>query len=481
MDTYVGRHAKSVVDVGIHKKRHVGRLILLGALSAFGPLSMDMYLPSTPTIAANLQASQSLVQLTMSGCLAGLAIGQLVAGPLSDGMGRRRPLLVGLVGFTVLSVACAAAPSIGILIALRFLQGMAGAAGVVLSLAMVRDLYEGTELARVLGSLTLVFGLGPVLAPVIGGQILRFTNWRGVFATLAVVGFILLVASCFLPETLPAEQRTPSRFRQLLRDSRTLFGDRVYSGNTLAVGFGTAALITYVSTLPFIIEDAYGRTPQMFSLFFMINAIGLTAMAQLGSRLVRKVSPVRLTRGALVVLVLGGIGFAAATHLGHPALETLLVPLFVFVSALGMMRPNATALAIARHPRLAGTASAYLGALQFMLSALLSPFAGIDGRGAAAPAGIIIGALCAAALAAQLLLARRPRATAPDTGPGPVLPPVPPWEDLVGRQAPSFFDPVGRPVVPAWDDFNAPPGTSPEEPAQEMPFPGTDPTPWSSW
>jgi hypothetical protein len=116
-----------------------------------------------------------------------------------------------------------------------------------------------------------------------------------------------------------------------------------------------------------------------------------------------------------------------------------------------------------------------------MLSALLSPFAGIDGRGAAAPAGIIIGALCAAALAAQLLLARRPRATAPDTGPGPVLPPVPPWEDLVGRQAPPFFDPVGRPVVPAWDDFNAPPGTSPDEPAQEMPFPGTDPTPWSSW
>jgi DHA1 family bicyclomycin/chloramphenicol resistance-like MFS transporter len=221
----------------------------------------------------------------------------------------------------------------------------------------------------------------------------------------------------------------------------------------------------------------------MFSLFFMINAIGLTAMAQLGSRLVRRVSPVRLTRGALLVLVLGGTGFAAATHLGHPPLEMLLVPLFVFASALGMMRPNATALAIARHPRLAGTASAYLGALQFMLSALLSPFAGIGGRGAAAPAGIIIGTLCAAALAAQLLLARRRRAAAPGAGPASVPPQAPLREDSAGRRAPSFYDPAGRRPLPSWDDFNVPQGTPPEEEelAQEMPFPGTDPTPWSSW
>src|SRR5689334_7630427 len=162
-------------------KHRLGMLAVLGGLSAFGPLAMDMYLPSTPTIAASLHASQSLVQLTLSGCLAGLALGQLVAGPLSDGLGRKKPLLAGLVAFTVLSVACAAAPDIGALIAFRFLQGVAGAGGVVLSLAIVRDLYAGTELARVLGSLMLVFGLAPVLALVIGGQILRFTSWRGVF------------------------------------------------------------------------------------------------------------------------------------------------------------------------------------------------------------------------------------------------------------------------------------------------------------
>ena len=170
-------------------------LAVLGALSAFGPLAMAMYLPATPTIATALHAGQSMVQLTLSGCLAGLAIGQLVAGPLSDGMGRRRPLLIGLVAFVVFSIACAMAPDIGSLIAFRFLQGMAGAAGVVLSLAIVRDMYEGTGLARVLGSLMLVFGLAPVLAPVIGGLVLRFTSWRGVFGVLAAIGLVLLVAS----------------------------------------------------------------------------------------------------------------------------------------------------------------------------------------------------------------------------------------------------------------------------------------------
>src|ERR1700735_5138643 len=229
METFEGSPAGQTVELAGPSGRsghRVGMLALLGALSAFGPLSMDMYLPSTPTIAANLHASQTLVQLTLSGCLAGLAVGQLVAGPLSDGLGRKKPLLAGGGGFAAVSGACAAAPDIGALIALRFLQGMAGATGVVLSLAIVRDLYAGGELARVLGSLMLVFGLSQVLAPVIGGQVLRFTSWRGVFGVLAAIGLVLLAASWFLPETLPPERRTRSRLRPLATDSRALIRAR---------------------------------------------------------------------------------------------------------------------------------------------------------------------------------------------------------------------------------------------------------------
>jgi DHA1 family bicyclomycin/chloramphenicol resistance-like MFS transporter len=381
-------------------------LVVLGALSAFGPLAMDMYLPATPTIAAALHAGQSLVQLTLSGCLAGLAIGQLVAGPLSDGLGRRRPLLIGLVAFVIFSIACALAPDIGSLIAFRFLQGMAGAAGVVLSLAIVRDMYEGTELARVLGLLTLVFGLAPVLAPVIGGQVLRFTSWRGVFGVLAAVGMALLVASWFLPETLPPQRRTPPRFRQLLDDSRTLVRDRQYTGNTLALTLGTAALITYISALPFIIEDAYHGSPQLFSLFFTINAIGLALMAQLGTRLIRRMPVARVVHASLLVMVAGALAFLAAALTGHPPLAALLVPLFVFVASFGMMRPNGTALALDGHASIAGTASAWLGALPFMLGAVLSPLAGLGGQGGATVAGVLIGALCVAALGCQVLLTR---------------------------------------------------------------------------
>ena len=385
---------------------------LLGALSAFGPLSMDMYLPATPTIAASLHADQALVQLTMSGCFAGLALGQLIAGPLSDSRGRKRPLLIGLTAFVGLSAACAVAPDIGTLIALRFLQGMAGAVGVVLSLAMVRDLYDGPRLTSALASLALVFGLMPVLAPVIGGQVLRFTSWRGVFGVLAAIGAVLLLASLVLPETLPEHRRTAPRFRQILTFSRTLFSDPQFTGNALAVGFGTGALITYITSIPFIIEVAYHQSPQVFSVLFAVNALGLTAMAQLGSWLARRTDPVRITRMALAIMVTSGVAFCALTMTahatGHAPLEDLLVPLFGFVAALGMMRPNATALALERHQASAGTASAYLGSLQFTLGAVFAPLAGLGGQGATIPTGIVIALLCVLAIGSQTLIADEP-------------------------------------------------------------------------
>jgi MFS transporter, DHA1 family, multidrug resistance protein len=389
--------------------RRLARLTLLGALSAFGPLSMDMYLPATPSIAVSMHASQSLVQLTLSACLIGLAAGQLVAGPVSDTMGRRSPLLAGLAAFTVISLACAAAPDIGLLIALRLLQGAAGGAGVVLSLSMVRDLYEGRHLARVLASLMLVFGVAPVLAPVIGAQILRFTSWRGVFGVLAAVGLVLLAASWQLPETLAPDRHATGRFARLRADTRALLADPQYRGNALAVGLSNGALITYLFALPFVVEDSYGRSPQEFSLIFAVNAVGLTAVAQTGGRLVRRRSPAALLRAALAAQLLGGAGFLAAALTGHPPLLDLLMPLFLFVAAFGMVRPNAAALALAGQGAMAGTASAYLGALPFLLGAVVAPATGATGLGATLPAAIIIATLTAGALAGQWLLTRRRR------------------------------------------------------------------------
>lgn len=396
--------------------RRLGLLVVLGALSAFGPLSMDLYLPSTPTIAADLHAGQALVQLTMSGCVAGLALGQLVAGPLSDSLGRRRPLLVGLAAFVLMSLACAAAPDIGTLIVLRFGQGMAGAAGIVVSIATVRDLYDARDTARILASLTLVSGLAPVLAPVIGGQLLRVTSWRGVFCVLAGIGVALLAASRWLPETVPAARRRPPRFARMLSDSAVLLRDRQFAGNAVAVALSTAALFTYISTLPFIVEDSYRQSPQRFSLIFAANSLGLVAMSQLSARLVRRRAPAALLHTALGVQAAGAAALIAAASLGHPPLLWLLAPMFVIVAAFGMMRPNGTALALAGHASIAGTASAYLGAMQFLSGAVLAPLAGVGRRGSAGPAAILIGTLCVAALCLQLAITRgrRPRVPAPE-------------------------------------------------------------------
>ncbi|HCU92864.1 MAG TPA: Bcr/CflA family drug resistance efflux transporter [Actinobacteria bacterium] len=396
--------------------RRLGLLVVLGALSGFGPLSMDLYLPSTPTIAVDLHAGQALVQLTMSGCVAGLALGQLVAGPLSDSLGRRRPLLAGLAAFVVMSLACAVAPNIGVLIVFRFLQGMAGAAGIVVSIATVRDMYDARDTARILASLTLVSGLAPVLAPVIGGQLLRVTSWRGVFCVLGGIGLALLAASWWLPETVPAARRQPPRFARMLADSATLLRDRQFAGNAVTVALSTAALFTYISTLPFIVEDAYRQSAQRFSLIFAVNALGLMAMGQLSARLVRRRSPAALLCTALVLQAAGAAALIAAASVGHPPLPWLLVPMFVIVAGFGMMRPNGTALALAGHAAIAGTASAYLGAMQFLSGAVLAPLAGVGGQGSAGPAAIIIGVLCVAALGLHLAITRggRPPVPAPE-------------------------------------------------------------------
>ncbi|MGW1678160.1 Bcr/CflA family multidrug efflux MFS transporter [Saccharopolyspora sp. NPDC002376] len=382
-------------------------VLILGGLSAFGPLSIDMYLPAFPEIAAELGTGASQVQLSLTACTLGLALGQLVAGPLSDTYGRRRPLLVGLVVFTLASLLCAIAPSAYALAGLRLVQGLGGAAGIVIARAVVRDMYSGVAMARFFSLLMLVNGLAPILAPLIGGQLLRVTSWRGVFLALGLIGALLLAATAFgVRETLPAESRRPGNLGETLRTFRALLGDRVFVGYSLSAALAFAAMFAYISGSSFVLQDVFGMSPQTFSLVFGINSLGIILVGQLNARLVDRAEPRRLLAIGLGVNALGGVAVAVSALVGA-GLVGLLPALFLVVSSIGMVSPNATALALSGHPETAGSASALLGVMQFSAGALAAPLVGSAGTDTALPMGLVMGALSLAAVLVFVVLARR--------------------------------------------------------------------------
>ncbi|HEX6478943.1 MAG TPA: Bcr/CflA family multidrug efflux MFS transporter [Ktedonobacteraceae bacterium] len=390
----------------VRRWRYVQLVLILGSLSAFGPLSIDMYLPSLPSLSRDLGASASAAQLTLSACLLGLALGQVIAGPLSDTLGRRRPLLVGLVAYVLASLLCVVAPSISLLIGLRLVQGMAGAAGIVIARAIVRDKYSGIAAARFFSILMLVSGIAPIAAPIIGGLLLRFTSWRGVFIILAIlVTLMLLAVITGLGETLPPEQRQSGELRTTLATFRRLLTDRLFVGYALSCGLSFAAMFSYISGSPFVIQDIYGLSPQAFSLIFGTNALGIALVGQVSGRLVGRVSPRRLLAGALTAVALGGVALLVVV-IAHVGLLGILPTLFVVVASQGMVFPNATALALADHPHTAGSASALLGVLQFALGATLAPLVGVAGPTTALPMAIVIAFLGVSALTTFVLLCR---------------------------------------------------------------------------
>lgn len=381
-------------------------VIILGALSMFGPLSIDMYLPSLPTLGHDLGASASQTQLTLSACLIGLALGQIIAGPISDTLGRRRPLCVGVAAYAAASLLCVIAPSVTVLILLRFVQGLAGAAGIVIARAIVRDLYSGIAVARFFSLLMVVNGLAPILAPIIGGQLLRFTSWRGVFITLTIIGILLFLAAAFgLSESLPADRRQRGGIRATLITFWRLLTDRSFVGYALACGLAFAAMFSYISGSPFVLQDMYGVSPQLFSIIFGINALGIMAAGQVNGQLVGRISPQRLLAIGLTATACGGIALLAVVISGI-GLIGVLPSLFVVVSSIGIVMPNATTLALANHARTAGSASALLGVLQFIVGAAAAPLVGIGGNNTALPMGIVIAALGVSALAAFVALSR---------------------------------------------------------------------------
>ncbi len=383
-------------------------VLILGALSAFGPVSLDTYLPGLPALRTDLGASAWQTQLTLTSCLFGLAAGQLLAGPASDALGRRRPLLAGLAAFTAASLLCAAAPEIWTLVAARFVQGMAGAVGIVLGRAIARDLHSGTALARFLAMLMLVNALAPILAPIVGAQLLHVTDWRGVFVVLAGLGAALFALSALrVPETLPPERRHGGGLAHTGRAFRELLSDRRFAGYVLSCGLSFAAMFAYISGSPFVLQDIHGLSAQTFSLVFGANAAGIMAMNAVSGRTVERLGPSRLLGAGLAVQVAGATVLLVSVLAGV-GLAGILPGLFLVVASVGLVFPNATALAMADHPDRAGSASALLGVCQFLFGAAAAPFVGVAGTGTAVPMGLVIAVCAVAAAVAYRVLALGP-------------------------------------------------------------------------
>ena len=357
-----------------------GLVVLLGALSAFGPLCLDMYLPALPELANSLHGTASGAQLSLSAAIVGLGGGQLIVGPLSDRLGRRLPLLAGLALFVLTSAACAVTTSMALFVVLQLLQGAAGAAGVVISRAAVADRFTGTRAATVFATIAVVNGLAPILAPVLGAQILRFGSWRTVFWVLAGIGVVLLVAALLIvDESLPVARRTTGGLAQTLVGFRTLLTDRIFVGWALAGTLVTAAMFGYISASPFLLQDGFGLSAAQFSFCFGANALGIVALSQLGRVLLRRFTPADLLTWAVGQCVVGAVGLSLALTLRW-GLFPVLAALFVMVSAVGLALPFASVLAMDRHREIAGAASALLGTLQYALGAITAPLVGLGDR-----------------------------------------------------------------------------------------------------
>jgi DHA1 family bicyclomycin/chloramphenicol resistance-like MFS transporter len=381
--------------------------LMLGAFVALGPLTIDMYLPALPTIREQLGASSATVQLTLTGTLVGLALGQLVIGPLSDALGRRRPLLAGTALHVVASLLVLVAPNIAVLGVLRVLQGVGTAATAVVALAIVRDLFEGRAAATMLSRLFLVMGVAPVLAPTIGGEILRFTSWRGVFAVLAVYGLVVLaVGALALRETLPAARRHRGGIADSLRTYGSLFRDRRYVGLILVAGLTMAALFTYVSGSSFVYQQEFGLDEQQFGMLFGAGAVWLISGTQLNPVLLRRWSPAQILVTATIAGTTAGAVLLTLALADIGGLAGIVAPLWAVLFAAGVALPNAPALALAEYGESAGSAAALLGAVQFGVGAAVSPLVGLLGNDAVAMGAVIVTALLLAV--AVLLLVVRP-------------------------------------------------------------------------
>ncbi|HKE85570.1 MAG TPA: Bcr/CflA family multidrug efflux MFS transporter [Vicinamibacterales bacterium] len=365
--------------------------LILGALTAIGPLAIDMYLPSLPTIAREFGTTAAAVQASLAAYYIGIAIGQALYGPLSDRVGRKPALYLGLGVFLLSSIGCARAAGVQALVTFRFLQALGGCAPIVVPRAVVRDYFDQQGSVRMLSLLMLVFGLAPILAPLIGGQLLINFGWRSVFWVLATYAATwLTLVAIFLPESLPRERRQRQPIGVVLSTYAQLARDRVYMGYALSGALIFAGLLAYIAGSPFVFIEIFRVPPERFGFYFGTNAFGIIAASQINRWLSTRMDPHRILRIMLVVAMSAGLLMFVNAWSGFGGFAGILIPLFCFISSHGFVLPNTTALAMAPHGRVAGSASALLGTLQFVLGTTSAALVGAFANGTAVPLAAVI-------------------------------------------------------------------------------------------
>ncbi|AYG43348.1 Bcr/CflA family efflux MFS transporter [Pseudomonas sp. Leaf58] len=387
-------------------------VLILGALSAFGPLAIDFYLPAFPAMAQAFATDEKHVQTTLAAYFLGLSIGQLAYGPVADRFGRRKPLMFGVTLFTLASLACAYAPNLDTLVLARFVQALGGCAGMVLSRAIVSDKCDPVASAKVFSQLMLVMGLAPILAPMLGGVLVNVAGWQSIFLALSLFSAgCLLAVSLGLPESLPEHmprQPLSGALRQYLR----LLADRVFVGHALTGGIAIAGMFAYIAGSPFVFIKLYGVPAEHYGWLFGTNAAGFILVAQVNARLLAKRGPAFLLARAVWLYLAAGLVLLGVAALQPTQLWPLLVPLFICIASLGCIIPNASACAMSGQGARAGSASALMGCLQFSVAAGAAALVGLLHDGSAVPMALVI-SLCGALVVSVALLTRRLPAKAP--------------------------------------------------------------------
>ncbi|MBV6289735.1 multidrug effflux MFS transporter [Pseudomonas aegrilactucae] len=381
-------------------------ILILGALSAFGPLAIDFYLPGFPAMAQAFATDEKHIQTTLAAYFLGLSLGQLAYGPVADRFGRRIPLLVGVTLFTLASLACAFAPSLDALIVARFVQALGGCAGMVLSRAIVSDKCDAVASAKVFSQLMLVMGLAPILAPMLGGVLVNLYGWQSIFIVLTLFSALCALAVALgLPESLPAHQlRQP--LSGALRQYGRLLKDRVFLGHALTGGIAIAGMFAYIAGSPFVFIKLYGVPAEHYGWLFGSNAAGFILVAQVNARLLARRGPAFLLARTVWVYLAAGVVLLGISALRPAQLWPLLIPLFVCIASLGCIIPNASACAMSGQGARAGSASALLGCVQFSVAAGAAALVGVLHDGSALPMALVI-SLCGGAAVTAAVLTRR--------------------------------------------------------------------------